>query len=470
MVDPMPSAVAPNRSGARRLWDTDPFLLLDWESPEWAGPASADHDRTGSGQARGAGAAPAAALWEQQSVDWAAMERATWDTGERAVLQSGLAELSSMASTPVTGAPRRAVPPPEAGFPAADAPGHAADTAWAGTPEWLLPDWLVASEPYEPARSSNPGDDGSVPLPRRRDLRAARANGSEAPLHTPPQGIEAFPVPPRPTPAPSLPSRREMRQAERAGTAPLPRRRDLRGAPAPAQPRQRRLASVALGSVAARVAVLTVLGAVGVGLVSGTHPDFLSLEGKGLADAAAGDMSLRGGHEPSVEPAALTAAQADYTARVGKINAEIAVEDRTTAAITLARKLAASREAARIRAAEKAAAKARAEAMAQAVRSAQRNPKAVGKLLAAERGWTGSQWQCLDNLWTRESHWNYKADNPSSSAYGIPQALPGSKMSSAGSDWQTNPVTQIKWGLNYIADRYGTPCGAWAHSEDVGWY
>ena len=70
----------------------------------------------------------------------------------------------------------------------------------------------------------------------------------------------------------------------------------------------------------------------------------------------------------------------------------------------------------------------------------------------------------------RESRWDYRAMNPSSGAYGIPQSLPGSKMASAGSDWRTNPVTQIRWGLGYIAVRYGTPCGAWAHSESVGWY
>ncbi len=96
--------------------------------------------------------------------------------------------------------------------------------------------------------------------------------------------------------------------------------------------------------------------------------------------------------------------------------------------------------------------------------------KEIGQQMAAERGWTGSEWTCLDLLWERESGWNYQAANPSSGAYGIPQALPGSKMGTAGSDWATNPATQIEWGLGYIADRYGTPCGAWGHSESVGWY
>jgi uncharacterized protein YabE (DUF348 family) len=96
--------------------------------------------------------------------------------------------------------------------------------------------------------------------------------------------------------------------------------------------------------------------------------------------------------------------------------------------------------------------------------------KEIGQQMAAARGWTGEEWTCLDLLWQRESGWNYQAANPSSGAYGIPQALPGSKMGSAGSDWATNPATQIEWGLGYIADRYGTPCGAWGHSESVGWY
>lgn len=80
------------------------------------------------------------------------------------------------------------------------------------------------------------------------------------------------------------------------------------------------------------------------------------------------------------------------------------------------------------------------------------------------------QWSCLDALWQRESNWNPSAMNPSSGAYGIPQSLPGSKMASAGADWRTNPATQIRWGLGYIKGRYGSPCGAWGHSQSVGWY
>ena len=94
----------------------------------------------------------------------------------------------------------------------------------------------------------------------------------------------------------------------------------------------------------------------------------------------------------------------------------------------------------------------------------------LGQNMAAARGWTGGQWDSLRQLWERESNWNHLARNPSSGAYGIPQALPGNKMASAGSDWQTNPGTQIRWGLGYIADRYGTPSSAWGHEVSSGWY
>lgn len=95
--------------------------------------------------------------------------------------------------------------------------------------------------------------------------------------------------------------------------------------------------------------------------------------------------------------------------------------------------------------------------------------RSIGRELAAQRGWGDDQYVCLDNLWTRESGWRTTAANPSG-AYGIPQALPGSKMSSVGADWATNPATQITWGLNYIAGRYGDPCGAWASFQVKNWY
>lgn len=96
--------------------------------------------------------------------------------------------------------------------------------------------------------------------------------------------------------------------------------------------------------------------------------------------------------------------------------------------------------------------------------------QAIAYDMVLARGWDQAQYECLVALWNRESRWNVYAHNGSSGAYGIPQALPGSKMASAGADWETNPVTQITWGLGYIEGRYGTPCGAWEHSQRKGWY
>ncbi|MDA2810975.1 transglycosylase SLT domain-containing protein [Nocardiopsis sp. RSe5-2] len=99
------------------------------------------------------------------------------------------------------------------------------------------------------------------------------------------------------------------------------------------------------------------------------------------------------------------------------------------------------------------------------------DPKSIAKAMLGDFGWSSDQFSgCLEPLWEKESNWNPSAQNPSSGAYGIPQALPGSKMATAGSDWQTNPATQIEWGLGYIEDRYGSPCEAWSHSQANGWY
>ncbi len=129
--------------------------------------------------------------------------------------------------------------------------------------------------------------------------------------------------------------------------------------------------------------------------------------------------------------------------------------------------------------AEKEAADAAAEAAAQAAAAAAalaagntvEGAKATAQQLAASQyGWGADQFSCLSSLWTKESGWNYQAYNASGGATGIPQALPGDKMASAGPDWQTNATTQIVWGLDYISRAYGSPCAAWGHSRAVNWY
>ena len=134
-------------------------------------------------------------------------------------------------------------------------------------------------------------------------------------------------------------------------------------------------------------------------------------------------------------------------------------------------------------AAAKAAAEAAAAEAAEAAESSSPSPsssrpgapanpsaaQAIARDMLAARGWGDDQFGCLVELWNHESGWNVYASNPSG-AYGIPQALPGSKMATAGPDWQSNPATQISWGLGYITGRYGTPCGAWDSFNSKGWY
>jgi len=98
------------------------------------------------------------------------------------------------------------------------------------------------------------------------------------------------------------------------------------------------------------------------------------------------------------------------------------------------------------------------------------SPRQIAQAMLGSFGWSASQFACLDPLWAHESGWSVTASNASSGAYGIPQAVPGSKMASAGPDWQTNATTQIKWGLQYIKGTYGSPCAAYAHEQSTGWY
>jgi hypothetical protein len=100
-------------------------------------------------------------------------------------------------------------------------------------------------------------------------------------------------------------------------------------------------------------------------------------------------------------------------------------------------------------------------------RGARRVAKAI---MSTQYSWGERQYSCLDNLWTKESNWNYKARNPRSGAHGIPQALPANKMEVVGTDWRTNPVTQLRWGLRYIDVRYDTPCKAWSKFKRSNWY
>ncbi|CAL9513344.1 aggregation-promoting factor C-terminal-like domain-containing protein [Streptomyces atacamensis] len=225
------------------------------------------------------------------------------------------------------------------------------------------------------------------------------------------------------------------------------------------------------GFAVASATAVTTVGAV-VGVASGSEQgtadpvEATAADATLLADIPAGQQA---------QTASLTQ-QADNAVAAADAAAKKAAEE-------AARKQAAKDAQAKREAAEKAAkaaeeAKKREEARQQAAsRSAERTDFAVQssytvaevKAMAQQIVGAG-QFQCFSNIVERESGWNYKAQNPSSGAYGLVQALPGSKMASAGADWQTNPATQIKWGLNYMNERYGSPCGAWDFWQANHWY
>lgn len=111
-----------------------------------------------------------------------------------------------------------------------------------------------------------------------------------------------------------------------------------------------------------------------------------------------------------------------------------------------------------------------AAAQVESAREAKGAKEIAKQIIAQNYRWSARQFTCLDNLWTKESHWNYKARNKVSGAHGIAQALPATKMEIVGTDWRTNPVTQITWGLKYIDERYEYPCKAWSKAKRSNWY
>lgn len=199
------------------------------------------------------------------------------------------------------------------------------------------------------------------------------------------------------------------------------------------------------------------------------------------AEVAASGLDL-GADPASVETAELTADVAHLSGDRASMSAlllsSLALETSTgtddviadTAALKKSLTAAQEKKAADD-AAKAAAEKAAAEAAALAQANTPEGAKATARQMMADKyGWGDDQFSCLNSLWTKESGWNYQAYNASGGATGIPQALPGSKMASAGSDWQTNAATQIAWGLEYISSVYGAPCSAWGHSQASNWY
>ncbi len=151
--------------------------------------------------------------------------------------------------------------------------------------------------------------------------------------------------------------------------------------------------------------------------------------------------------------------------------AELAAAKAAAAKAAAAQRSSVSAAATRTAAAQTPAATPAASQAASAdVPAASGSPRQIAAAMLGSFGWSSSQFSCLDPLWEHESGWSVSAYNAGSGAFGIPQALPGSRMASAGPDWQTDAATQIKWGLQYIKGTYGSPCGAWSHEQATGWY
>lgn len=225
------------------------------------------------------------------------------------------------------------------------------------------------------------------------------------------------------------------------------------------------------GFAVASATAVTAVGSV-VGVASGSVAQAQNND----AETTAADTTLLAdiptGQQAQVQTASLTQ-QADAQAIQADASAKKDAEEsaRLAAAKTAVAKKAAAEKAEKA-AKEKAAAKA---AASKASSSSSSFPVQSSYTVAQIQSMAASmvpsgQYQCFSNIVDHESSWNYRAVNASSGAYGLFQALPGSKMSSVGSDWQTNPATQIKWGLNYMDSRYGSPCEAWSFWQANSWY
>lgn len=225
------------------------------------------------------------------------------------------------------------------------------------------------------------------------------------------------------------------------------------------------------GFAVASATAVTTVGAV-VGVASGTpQPSGDNFEATAADTTLLADIPM--GEQAQVQVSSLSQ-QADAQAAAADAAAKKSAEEsaRIQAAKTAKeRKEAAEEEAERERERKAAEERANRDSVRDASSFSAQASYTVAEVQAMARQMVpADQFQCFSNIVDHESTWNYRASNPSSGAYGLVQALPGSKMASAGADWQTNPATQIKWGLNYMNDRYGSPCGAWSFWQANNWY
>ncbi|MEU7472169.1 transglycosylase SLT domain-containing protein [Streptomyces sp. NPDC044984] len=228
------------------------------------------------------------------------------------------------------------------------------------------------------------------------------------------------------------------------------------------------------GFAVASATAVTAVGSV-VGVASGSTAQNNDAEATASGTTLLADIPA--GQQAQVQTASLTQ-QAETMAIAADASAKKDAEEaarKAAAETAVAKKKEAAEKAER---AEREA-KERAEAKEAASRSATRDASSfpvqssytIAEVQAMARQIVpADQFQCFSTIVQRESSWNYMADNPTSDAYGLMQALPGSKMSSAGADWATNPATQIKWGLGYMNERYGSPCEAWTFWQANHYY
>jgi hypothetical protein len=235
--------------------------------------------------------------------------------------------------------------------------------------------------------------------------------------------------------------------------------------------RSRAVAFIAAGAVTVAAAATAATWTSGS---SGSSESTAGQEHERVHEADAGSLLTVTG-----QPLALrayqqsTVSQAVQAYQVRDAAAELADAHWQTAREQAAKKAAAARianaQSSAVPAAQPVAAAQPSPSPTSAPPAASGSPQQIAEAMLGSFGWSSSQFSCLDPLWAHESGWSVTAANPDG-AYGIPQALPGSKMASAGPDWQTDAATQIKWGLEYIQATYGSPCGAWAHEQATGWY
>ena len=226
------------------------------------------------------------------------------------------------------------------------------------------------------------------------------------------------------------------------------------------KPTERRRPSKITVAVAGATTVATIAVASGVAVAAPDEPAGQAAPPQAVAQAAA---------QAAADASETTQQLAQAKIHLAALEQDrLVAEARRAAARREARRRAAARRGAELAAARQAQQSAGSPASPPAAPSG--SPQQIAAAMLGSFGWSSGEFGCLQSLWNAESGWNPSATNPISGAYGIPQALPGSKMASAGADWQTNPATQIKWGLGYIKQVYGSPCAAWSHEQSTGWY